>query len=262
MAAITMKLAETKVREVGLFAMMAARVFERSFMRLPRLSLLIPQMLKIGVKSLPVVLITGTFTGMVLAVQTHSQFARVNMESLLGAVVSVSMVREIGPVLTGLVLAGRVGASMTAELGSMKVSEQIDALRALGTDPVAYLAVPRFLSCILLIPLLVAYSDLVGILGGALVSVHVLTVDAHFYWKFAARYVETWDIFSGMFKASVFGGLLCLICCFKGFSTVGGAEGVGRSTTEANVATSIGIIITNFFLAVLLRAVYQNIWGA
>ncbi|NQT19440.1 MAG: ABC transporter permease [Planctomycetes bacterium] len=254
-------LLENKVREVGSFSMLAGSVFECCFRRLPRYALLMPQMLKIGVRSLPVVLITGTFTGMVLAVQTHSQFARVNMENLLGAVVSVSMVREIGPVLTGLVLAGRVGASMTAELGSMKVSEQIDALRALGTDPVAYLIVPRFISCVLLIPLLVAYSDLLGILGGWLVSVHVLQVDPHFYWEFAARYVETWDIFSGMFKASAFGGLLCLVCCFKGFTTEGGAEGVGRSTTEANVITSIGIIITNFFLALLLRSIYQNLWG-
>jgi phospholipid/cholesterol/gamma-HCH transport system permease protein len=252
---------ENKVREVGSFSMLAGRVFECCVRCLPRYGLLMPQMLKIGVRSLPVVLITGTFTGMVLAVQTHSQFARVNMENLMGAVVSVSMVREIGPVLTGLVLAGRVGASMTAELGSMKVSEQIDALRALGTDPVAYLIVPRFISCVLLIPLLVAYSDLLGILGGWLVSVHVFAVDRHFYWEFAARYVETWDIFSGMIKASVFGGLLCLLCCFKGFSTVGGAEGVGKATTEANVASSIGIIITNFFLALLLRTIYQNVWG-
>ena len=253
--------AERKIRETGRFAMLAGRVFACSVKSLPRYDLLLPQMLKIGVRSLPVVLITGTFTGMVLAVQTHSQFARVNMENLLGAVVSVSMVREIGPVLTGLVLAGRVGASMTTELGSMKVSEQIDALRALGSDPVVYLIVPRFISCVLLIPMLVAYSDLLGILGGWLVSVRVLDVDPHFYWKFSARYVESWDIFSGMFKSSVFGGLMCLICCFKGFATEGGAEGVGRSTTEANVATSIGIIIVNFFLALLLRSLYQNLYG-
>jgi len=250
-----------KVQETGRFALLAGRVLYCSVTCLPRYGLLLHQMVRIGARSLPVVLITGTFTGMVLAVQTHAQFARVQMENLLGAVVGVSMVREIGPVLTGLVLAGRVGASMTAELGAMKVSEQIDALRALGTDPVKYLIVPRFISCVLLIPLLVVYGDIVGIWGGWVVSTQVLSVDPHFYWEFAARYVETWDIFSGMLKASVFGGLLCLICCFKGFTTTGGAEGVGRATTEANVATSIGIIISNFFLALVLRTIYNSIWG-
>ena len=252
---------ERRVRETGAFTFLALQVMRRVFTSLPRWRLLMPQALKIGVRSLPVVLITGTFTGMVLAVQTYSQFKRVELQDLLGAVVAVSMLREIGPVLTGLVLAGRVGASMTAELGSMKVTEQIDALRALGSDPVAYLIVPRFITCVLLLPLLVAYSDLVGIIGGWIVSVHVLGVDSYYYWKYAAQYAETWDIISGMIKASVFGALLSLICCFKGFTTRGGAEGVGRATTEANVSTSIGIIIANFFLAVVLRAIYQNLYG-
>lgn len=250
-----------KTQETGSFAMFSVAVLAGIFRRMPRWKLLLPQALKIGVLSLPVVLLTGIFTGMVLAVQTHSQFARVNLESLLGAVVSVSMVREIGPVLTGLVLAGRIGASMTAELGSMKVSEQIDALRALGSDPILYLVVPRFLACLLLVPLLTAYSDVIGILGGGLVAVHVLNVDAHFYWVYSAHYVETWDIFAGLFKAAIFGAMLCLICCFKGFNARGGAEGVGKATTEANVATSIAIIIANFFLAVLLRSLYANLYG-
>jgi len=253
---------EEKVCETGQFAFLAMQVLYCSVSCLPRYRLLLQQMVRIGARSLPVVLITGAFTGMVLAVQTHSQFARVQMENLLGAVVGVSMVREIGPVLTGLVLAGRVGASMTAELGAMKVSEQIDALRALGTDPVRYLIVPRFISCVTLIPLLVVYGDVVGIWGGWLVSTRVLSVDPHYYWEFASHYVETWDIVSGMIKASVFGGLLCLICCFKGFTTSGGAEGVGRATTEANVATSIGIIISNFFMALMLRTIYNSIWGS
>jgi len=261
MSMTTAQMIRRKIEETGSFALLALRVLRYVFTRMPRWRLLRPQMMKIGVRSLPVVLLTGTFTGMVLAVQTHSQFARVNLQNLLGAVVSVAMVREIGPVLTGMVLAGRVGASMTAELGSMKVTEQIDALRALGSDPVIYLIVPRFICCVLLMPLLVAYSDLLGIFGGWLISVRVLNVDSHWYWHFSAQYVETWDILSGMFKAGVFGGLLSLICCFKGFNAQGGAEGVGRATTEANVSTSIGIIIVNFFLAVLLRALYKNLYG-
>jgi len=257
----TIQATRRKIEETGSFALLALRVVRYMFTRMPRWQLLRSQMMKIGVRSLPVVLLTGAFTGMVLAVQTYAQFARVNLQSLLGAVVSVAMVREIGPVLTGLVLAGRVGAAMTAELGSMKVTEQIDALRALGSNPEIYLIVPRFVCCVLLMPLLVAYSDLVGIFGGWLISTHVLNVDPHWYWHFSAQYVETWDIFSGMFKAGVFGGLLSLICCFKGFNAQGGAEGVGRATTEANVSTSISIIISNFFLAVMLRALYQNIYG-
>ena len=252
---------ERRIRETGSFTFLSLQVIKCIFTRMPRGRLLVPQALKIGVRSLPVVLITGTFTGMVLAIQTYTQFKRVDLQDLLGAVVAVSMLREIGPVLTGLVLAGRVGASMTAELGSMKVTEQIDALRALGSDPVAYLIVPRFIACVLLLPALVAYSDLVGILGGWVVAVHVLSVDSYYYWKYAAQYAETWDVVSGLIKASVFGALLSLICCFKGFTTRGGAEGVGRATTEANVSTSIGIIIANFFLAVLLRAAYQNLYG-
>ena len=253
---------EEKVCETGQFAFLAMQVLYCSVSCLPRYRLLLQQMVRIGARSLPVVLITGAFTGMVLAVQTHSQFARVQRENLRGAGGGGSMVREIGPGLTGLVLAGRVGASMTAELGAMKVSEQIDALRALGTDPVRYLIVPRFISCVTLIPLLVVYGDVVGIWGGWLVSTRVLSVDPHYYWEFASHYVETWDIVSGMIKASVFGGLLCLICCFKGFTTSGGAEGVGRATTEANVATSIGIIISNFFMALMLRTIYNSIWGS
>jgi len=255
------KHAIAKITEVGSFAFLALHVAGSILRHRPRWRLLIPQAWKIGVKSLPVVLITGTFTGMVLAVQTYSQFKRVEMQNLLGAVVSVSMVREIGPVLTGLVLAGRVGASMTAELGSMKVTEQIEALRALGSDPVAYLIVPRFIACVVLMPALTAYSDLLGILGGWVVSVKVLSVNSHYYWQYSAQYVETWDILAGMFKSAVFGGLLSLICCYKGFTAQGGAEGVGRATTEANVSTSIGIIIANFFLAVLIRTAYQNIYG-
>jgi len=252
---------DRRTRETGASALMAVRVARLVFTHLPRGRLFLPQAMKIGVRSLPVVLITGTFTGMVLAVQTYTQFKRVELENLLGAVVSISMLREIGPVLTGLVLAGRVGASMAAELGSMKVTEQIDALRALGTDPVEYLVVPRFFACVLLLPALVAYSDIMGILGGWIVSVRVLGVDSHYYWHYSAQYAETWDILSGMFKASVFGALLSLICCFKGFNAQGGAEGVGRATTEANVATSIGIIIANFFLAVLLKTLYGTLYG-
>jgi phospholipid/cholesterol/gamma-HCH transport system permease protein len=205
-----------------------------------------------GVKSQSVVLITGAFTGMVLGAQTYFQFHKVKMDTATLAVVSVSMCSELGPVLTGLMVAGRVGAAFAAELGTMRVTEQIDALRTLATHPVDYLVVPRLLALHAALPLLTAESIVVGIGAGYLVGVYLLGIDPTYLWYNMLRYTSTSDVAVGLFKAVVFGGIVALIACYKGMSCGPGAEGVGKATTEAVVYSSITILIVNFFLTLTL----------
>jgi phospholipid/cholesterol/gamma-HCH transport system permease protein len=208
-----------------------------------------------GVKSQSVVLITGAFTGMVLGAQTYFQFHKVKMDTATLAVVSVSMCSELGPVLTGLMVAGRVGAAFAAELGTMRVTEQIDALRTLATHPVDYLIVPRLLALHAALPLLTAESIVVGIGAGYIVGVYLLGIDPTYLWYNMLRYTSATDVVVGLFKAFVFGGIVALIACYKGMSCGQGAEGVGRATTEAVVYSSITILITNFFLTLTLGKV-------
>ncbi len=205
-----------------------------------------------GVKSQSVVLITGAFTGMVLGVQTYIQFHKVKMDTATLAVVSVSMCSELGPVLTGLMVAGRVGAAIAAELGTMRVTEQIDALRTLATHPVDYLVVPRLLALHIALPLLTAESITVGIGAGYLVGVYLLGIDPTYSWYNMLKYTSTSDVVVGTIKAVIFGGIVALIGCYKGMCCGEGAEGVGRATTEAVVFSSITILITNFFLTLTL----------
>lgn len=202
----------------------------------------------IGVKSQPVVLITGAFTGMVLCAQTYFQFHKVKMDTATLAVVSVSMSSELGPVLTGLMVAGRVGAAMAAELGSMKVTEQIDALRALATHPVDYLVVPRLLASVVALPLLTTESIAVGILAAYTVGVGLLGMDPAYSWHNMVRYTAPSDMINGVAKSMFFGAIVAVIGCYKGLSCGEGAEGVGRATTEAVVYASITILVSNFFL--------------
>jgi phospholipid/cholesterol/gamma-HCH transport system permease protein len=206
----------------------------------------------IGVKSQSVVLITGAFTGMVLGAQTYFQFHKVKMDSATLAVVSVSMCSELGPVLTGLMVAGRVGAAIAAELGTMRVTEQIDALRTLATHPVDYLVVPRLLALHTALPLLTAESIALGIGAGYVVVVYLYGVDPTYSWVNMVRYTTVEDVTVGLIKAFTFGGIVALIGCYKGLSCGEGAEGVGRATTEAVVYSSITILITNFFLTLTL----------
>ena len=206
----------------------------------------------IGVKSQSVVLITGAFTGMVLGAQTYFQFHKVKMDTATLAVVSVSMCSELGPVLTGLMVAGRVGAAIAAELGTMRVTEQIDALRTLATHPVDYLVVPRLLALHVTLPLLTAESIVVGILAGYVVGVYLLGIDSTYLWVNMVKYTGNSDVSIGLIKAFVFGGIIALIGCYKGMFCGEGAEGVGRATTEAVVYSSITILITNFFLTLSL----------
>ncbi len=220
-----------------------------------------PQVYAIGVLSVPVLLITGMFVGMVLAVQTVEQFQAIGLGEHMGSIVSLSVLRELGPVLSGIMLAGRVGGALAAELGTMRVTEQMDALRAMGTDPIRYLAVPRFLSCLLLTPLLTFYSDVMASMGGWYISVQIYGVQSYGYWKYAADSVEWWDFLSGAVKSILFGGALGLIACYKGFTCRPGAEGVGRATTDSFVASFMAILILDFFSSVFLQALYRGIWG-
>jgi phospholipid/cholesterol/gamma-HCH transport system permease protein len=212
-----------------------------------------------GVKSQSVVLITGAFTGMVLGAQTYFQFHKVKMDTATLAVVSISMCSELGPVLTGLMVAGRVGAAIAAELGTMRVTEQIDALRTLATHPVDYLVVPRLLALHIALPLLTAEAIAVGIGAGYLVGVHLLGIDPTYSWYNMLRYTNTSDVVVGLIKAVIFGGIVALIGCYKGLCCGEGAEGVGRATTEAVVYSSITILISNFFLTLSLGQIFQTL---
>ncbi|NOZ24507.1 MAG: ABC transporter permease [Nitrospirae bacterium] len=210
------------------------------------------QMLEIGIRSLPVVFITAVFTGMVLSLQTYTGFKRFGAETLVGTVVALSMTRELGPVLTGLIVAGRAGAAMAAELGTMRVTEQIDALETLATNPVKYLVVPRFISGVLMLPALAIVTDIVGIIGGFVVSVGLFGANSVSYWNKTWDYLELDDIYSGLIKASFFGASIALISCYKGFYTEGGAEGVGKATTGAVVLSSMTILVSDYFLSAWL----------
>jgi phospholipid/cholesterol/gamma-HCH transport system permease protein len=213
---------------------------------------IIKQMLEIGVMSVPVVLITAIFTGMVLALQTYTGFKRFGAESLVGSVVALSMTREMGPVLTGLIVTGRAGAAMAAELGTMRVTEQIDALETLATNPVKYLIVPRFLSGALMLPALTVLSDIIGIIGGYIITVGLFGASSAQYWRRVWDYLELEDIYNGLIKACFFGASIALISCYKGFYTSGGAEGVGKATTGAVVLSFMTILISDYFLSAWL----------
>ena len=206
----------------------------------------------IGVKSQSVVLITGAFTGMVLAAQAYIQFHKVKMDTITLALVGVSMCSQLGPVLTGLMVAGRVGAAIAAELGTMRVTEQIDALRTLATHPVDYLVVPRVVAAHLVMPLLTAEAIVVGIGAGYVVGVYLLGIDPAYSWYNMLRYTSRSDLIIGLIKSVLFGGLVAMIGCYKGMSCHEGAEGVGQATTEAVVYSSIAILISNFFLTLIL----------
>lgn len=238
--------------QMGRFVQMTGRVFSWT----PRPPYdwreLLRQMVKVGVNSTPVVLLTALFTGMVLALQTFTVLRRFNAESFVGSLVALSMVRELSSVLSGLIVAGRAGSAMGAELGTMRVTEQIDALEVMATDPVHYLVVPRVWATTLMLPLLVALGNAVGIFGGYLVSVVLMGANPVSYVNRTFQYMELNDLVSGLIKAAVFGFLLAVIGCQQGFYTTGGAEGVGRSTTAAVVVASIAILISDFFMTRLL----------
>ena len=198
--------------------------------------------------SLPVVALTALFTGMVLALQTYTGFARFNAESAVASVVVLSVTRELGPVITGLIVAGRIGAAMAAEIGTMRVTDQIDALRTLSTDPMKYLVAPRLLAGLLALPLLVVVANLLGVFGGYLVGTMKLGFAGEAYLRNSWDVLEAIDVISGLAKASVFGFLITLMGCWYGYNSQGGAQGVGQATTKAVVAASILILASDYVL--------------
>jgi phospholipid/cholesterol/gamma-HCH transport system permease protein len=218
------------------------------------------QMQIIGVLSVPVIMITGAFVGMTLAIQAYDQLAGMGLQEHLGVLINISVVKELGPVLAAVMLAGRIGGALTAELGTMKVTEQIDAVNSMGVDPVRYLVAPRFLACLLLTPLLIIYADLMGIVGGYFVSVIQLGINARAYWSFSAAGVELWDVSIGVIKGVFFGAAIAAISCYKGFTCREGARGVGQACTEAFVASFISILALDFGLAVISKAIYNTLW--
>lgn len=248
------------VQAVGEFALFATTMIRWLFRGLPRRIVVFETMFEVGVRSIPVVLITGMFIGMVLAVQGYQQFHLMRMETRMGAVINMALVAELGPVLAATMLAGRVGSAMAAELGTMRVTEQIDALRALGANPVQFLVVPRFLACFLLIPMLTAVADAIGVAGGWMLSTQVLGVDATYYWHYSVQYVAAWDVCAGLLKSMFFGAAIALIACHRGFTCGSGAEGVGRAATSSFVLSFVVILILDFFLGMLLNEIYWTLW--
>lgn len=234
-----------KCGEISLFVVDAIKhCFAPPFY--PRL--ILRQFLQIGYFSLPVVGLTAIFSGAVLALQSYSGFSRFNAESTIATVVVLSITRELGPVLAGLMVAGRVGASMAAEIGTMKVTEQIDALRTLSTNPFKYLVAPRVIAGILMLPCLVLIADIIGVMGGYLVSVYSLGFSPGPYLSNTSKFLEQIDVVSGLVKAAFFGFIISIMGCYFGYNSKGGAEGVGVATTNAVVSASIMILLLNYVI--------------
>jgi len=248
------------VQAIGDMSLFSVRVGYWLTMRLPKRETLLPNFYQVGVLSLPVIDLTGTFIGMVLAVQSYFIFRDLGLKTWLGAVINMTLVRELGPVLAATMLAGRVGSSMAAELGTMRVTEQIDALESMGADPVHYLVVPRLLACIFMIPTLTIMADFMGVVGGYLYSIHILDIDEHHYWKNSESFVQTFDLFSGIFKSVFFGAAIALVSCYRGFHCTPGAEGVGRAATSAFVWSFVLILAIDLFLGKLMYSTYYHLF--
>jgi len=244
------------VSEVGSVALFFLDLLGWLCTRLPRRAVVFPCMYQIGVESLSVVMVTGGFIGMVMAVQSYDQFRFMHLETNLGAVINITLVKELGPVLAATMLAGRVGSAMAAELGTMRITEQIDALRVLGANPIHYLVVPRFLACVLLIPLLTVMADGAGVVGGWFFSTQVCGIDSLHYWNHTADYLGWFEVAGGIAKSVFFGAAIAVIACHRGFNCTAGAEGVGRAATEAFVYSFVVILILDFFLGIAHNALY------
>jgi phospholipid/cholesterol/gamma-HCH transport system permease protein len=247
---------------LGDWSLFAARTLSGVLSRHLKRSELLRLCVEVGSNSLTVVAITGLFIGMVLAVQAYNQFHTIGLETSLGAVIHMSVVRELGPVLCAVMLAGRVGTAMAAQIATMRVTEQTDALACLGVDPVKYLASPRFLACVLMIPLLTAVADATGVVGSSFICLKVFHIDGFHYWRHTAEFVRLYDLFVGLFKATVFGAVLSLICCHRGFHSRPGAEGVGRAATEGFVLSFVAILVIDFVMAMFFTGLSNLLWPA
>lgn len=220
--------------------------------RRPDMRQVLHQMAHLGADSLPIVLLTMLFTGMVMTMQTAHEFIKYGAQSSVGGVVSIAMGRELAPVLAGIVAAGRVGAAITAEIGSMKVTEQIDALRVMATDPVAYLVVPRLIACVFMLPVLVVFADIIGTIGGYIVATAYAGIGSYTFAHSIKVFAVINDVTGGLIKSMVFGAIIAIIGCYKGLTTAEGAEGVGRATTGSVVTSMILIFVSNYFLSYIL----------
>ena len=249
------------VRYLGELVLLLSESLHAVFHGRIRWRLVLFQILEIGYRSQPVVLVTGAFTGAVFTAQAFFQFSDLNMESAVGPVVSVSLCRELGPVLAGLMVAGRVGAAMSAELGTMKVTQQIDALRALAVSPVDYLVVPRLIAMMVAMPLLVALCIFFGILASYFVATSVLEVNSAYFMANLVRFTTASDVLMGLIKGFFFGLIIVIISCREGLQARDGAVGVGRATTEAVVIASLSVLIVNFFLTMFLNIVFPTTNG-
>jgi phospholipid/cholesterol/gamma-HCH transport system permease protein len=242
------------LEQVGAFSILIARSARETVRRRPEGSVVLDQLYQLGVLSIGIATVTAMFTGMVLALQTSYSLAAYGAKFFVGDIVSLSLVRELGPVLTSLMVGGRVGAGITAEIGTMTVTEQIDAIRAMASSPVRKLVVPKVIAIVIMLPVLVVLSDFVGILGGLLMAVTTLNQPAAFYMQHVIKAIHPEDILSGLGKTVVFALLIGFIACYKGLTATGGADGVGRATTETVVASSLSILISDFFLTKLFLA--------
>ena len=252
---INRHLRESVVWYVGL-GLLAAQVARNLALPPHYLKLVAREIDTIGVRSVTVALTAALFTGMVLALQTAVNMARFGAENYVGPVVALSILRELGPVLTAILVGGKVASGITAELGSMKVTEQIDALRALGVNYVKRLIVPRMLAAVIVFPLVTVLADFVGLVGGMIVAVFDREVDPYLYWNTIAYWVVIRDFLTGLVKSLVFGLIVTLIGCYNGLATEGGTEGLGRSTTATVVQVAMGVIISDFFLTKLLLILF------
>lgn len=214
---------------------------------------LAPQLFFIGAMSVPVIALTGAFIGAILAIEGYLQFAMIGQEDRLGGVINISLVKQIGPVLAAVMLAGRVGCSLAAEIGSMRVTEQLDAMRAMAADPMRVLVAPRVVACVVMIPALTVASNLCGIVGGWIVTTRFYDANPEQYWRFTAAFVSWFDVTNGLIKSLMFGAAIGVIACYKGFNCRPGAEGVGRATTDTFVVSFIAIIIINLVAAKFLN---------
>ncbi len=244
------------ITTVGDTTMFAWQMLRWMFTRLPHRGTVLINFYQVGVLSLPVVALTGTFIGMVLAVQSYYQFHAIGLATHMGVVINTTLVRELGPVLAATMLAGRVGSAMAAVLGTMRVTEQIDALTTMGADPIHYLVVPRFLACILLIPALTIVADFMGIVGGYFYSVIILDIDHAAYLNHSREGVVGFDLFNGIFKSFFFGAIIAVVSCYQGFNCEAGAEGVGKAATSAFVYSFVLILAIDLFLNVVMNDVY------
>ena len=238
--------------EVGRATLLTLWALYFLFRNPPKLKHFVKQFAYLGAETTPVVVITSLFSGGVIALQTYSTFHRFNAEFLIGAVVALSMGRELGPVLTALMVVARVGSAMTAQIGTMRITEQIDALEVMGIDPRGYLITPRILAGTLGVPMLTILSNIAGIFGGWFVAVKLFGVNEYLFWEKMKDIAEFYDFLGGLYKATFFGFILSSVSCYFGFYTKGGTEGVGRATTNSVVASSMLILISDYFLTAII----------